>query len=238
MEPVFFSIDNDNEYIIRLIKEANIKLASITDNNQYNKAVDKYGTYIIAARKIFSVINSNFSISDFIDTINIILNYGTLSPLTFNDDEFSNAGTFVESYYENTRCPRFAKFKNRIIDNDAYNCNIIKAYNHNDNTEIKVDNKLVFHSPRLYISKGGIITGEYIKECAIKDNIVNEHNFIVKPPIDINVSIIYDYSNKIVFVDHREPKLRELKRIYDYQIEYDDYIKNLKYNIRKYKKIN
>lgn len=86
---------------------------------------------------------------------------------------------------------------------------------------------------RVYISKGGIINGDYIHKCYLKDQI---NNYIVKDPIKLPVSTI-EYADKpdiIFFVDHREPKLKALMEFYNVPIEHDE---NIKFNVRTFKKL-
>ena len=61
-------------------------------------------------------------------------------------------------------------------------------------------------------------------------------NYSIKNPIKIPVSSIeHTDSPDIVFVvDHREPKLKALMEFYNVPIEHDE---NVKYNLRKFKKI-
>lgn len=85
---------------------------------------------------------------------------------------------------------------------------------------------------RIYISRGGIINGDYIHKCYLKHN--GFHS--VKDSIKIPVSSIEieDDVNFILFVDHREPKLKALMEFYDVPILHDN---NIKYNVRTFKKL-
>ena len=86
---------------------------------------------------------------------------------------------------------------------------------------------------RIYISRGGIINGDYIRFCYLKHQ---TGNYSIKDPIKIPVSSIEekDDVNFILFVDHREPKLKALMEFYDVMIEHDC---NIKYNVRTFKKL-
>ena len=85
---------------------------------------------------------------------------------------------------------------------------------------------------RIYISRGGIINGDYIHKCYIKHN--GFHS--VKDSLKIPVSSIEKENGVdfILFVDHREPKLKALMEFYNVSIEHDD---NIKYNVRTFKKL-
>lgn len=86
---------------------------------------------------------------------------------------------------------------------------------------------------RIYISRGGIINGDYIHFCHLK---YQTGNYSIKDPIKIPVSSIEEENdvNFILFVDHREPKLKALMEFYNVTIEHDC---NIKYNVRTFKKL-
>lgn len=86
---------------------------------------------------------------------------------------------------------------------------------------------------RVYISRGGIINGDYIYQCYLKDQ-VNDYN--IKDPIKLPVSTIEDSNspNIIFFVDHREPKLKALMEFYNVPINHDN---NIKFNVRTFEKL-
>lgn len=86
---------------------------------------------------------------------------------------------------------------------------------------------------RVYISRGGIINGDYIYKCYLKDQV---NNYNIKDPIKLPVSTIEDSNspNIIFFVDHREPKLKALMEFYNVPIEHDD---NIKFNVRTFEKL-
>lgn len=86
---------------------------------------------------------------------------------------------------------------------------------------------------KIYISRGGIINGDYV----YKSYLLNQKdNYNIKDPIKIPVSTIeHTDSPDIIFVvDHREPKLKALMEFYNVPIEHDE---NVKYNLRKFKKL-
>ena len=84
---------------------------------------------------------------------------------------------------------------------------------------------------KIYISKGGIINGDYIYKSYLKHQ-TGEYN--IKNPINIPVSVIETAEpDMIFFVDHREPKLKALMDFYDVTIQHDN---NVKFNIRTFKK--
>ena len=90
-----------------------------------------------------------------------------------------------------------------------------------------------FIDERMYISRGGIINGDYIHKCYLKNQI---DDYSIKDPIKVPVSSIEfkDSPNVIFFVDHREPKLKALMEFYNVPMEHDD---NVKFNVRTFKKL-
>ena len=90
-----------------------------------------------------------------------------------------------------------------------------------------------FIDERMYISRGGIINGDYIHKCYLKNQI---DNYSIKDPIKVPVSSIEfkDSPDVIFFVDHREPKLKALMEFYNVPMEHDD---NVKFNVRTFKKL-
>ena len=100
-----------------------------------------------------------------------------------------------------------------------------------DKATLNVEGEVI--DERVYISRGGIINGDYIHKCYIKDQ-TNDYN--IKDPIKLPVSTIEyeDSPNIVFFVDHREPKLKALTEFYNVKIEHDD---KIKFNVRTFKKL-
>lgn len=94
------------------------------------------------------------------------------------------------------------------------------------------DKNEIIHE-KLYISRGGIINGDYIHNCYLKHQ---TGKYSIKDPIKIPVSSIEfkDSPEVIFFVDHREPKLKALMEFYNVPIEHDD---KIKFNVRTFKKL-
>ena len=85
---------------------------------------------------------------------------------------------------------------------------------------------------RIYISRGGIINGDYIHKCYLKHQ---EGPYVVRDSIKIPISTIESENSPevIFFVDHREPKIKALMEFYNVPIEHDD---KIKFNVRTFKK--
>lgn len=122
----------------------------------------------------------------------------------------------------------------------AYTGKVRKFYIHKeDDTVVEVPVGVVMNNDgevideRIYISRGGIINGDYIHFCYLKNQ---KDSYSIKDPIKLPVSSIEEEKgvNFILFVDHREPKLKALMEFYNVLIEHDY---NIKYNVRTFKKL-
>lgn len=229
---VFEEIETDGKYARHFIREANIKLASLSESVLTERLKDIYYITLCLIRDIEPY---KLNIKSIVDTFNIAMDKGLLSPLTLTDDEFNKVEDNIESY--NKRYKWIIKRGDNIYNNAAYKITIRKTYNHNLGIEYKYDIPPIYLNPILYISKGGIITGECICDCQIRPNIVNKHSFVIQSIVNIPVSAIMVNNGFIYIVDHREPKLKALKEFYDVPIYFDEKVKELKLNIRKYKKL-
>ena len=123
-----------------------------------------------------------------------------------------------------------------VINNNAYHLNIRKQF---DFIKNKVTNDLSIETRqiKIYISKGGVITGEYIENVYIKPEEYNNKDYVVKNYITIPVASVYFYNDKkevknIYIVDHREPELKKLIEQYDVKILINEEIVKLKLNVR------
>ena len=154
------------------------------------------------------------------------------SSISLNKENFDNLGRHKRAWYIQDN---IAGIHNVL----AYTGKIRKFYIKNENNvrEVPVgvimDNDGEVIDERIYISRGGIINGDYIHFCYLK----NQKDFYsIKDPIKLPVSSIEEEKGVdfILFVDHREPKLKALMEFYNVPIEHDD---NIKYNVRTFKKL-
>ena len=241
MEEVFFDNPNDKGLSILLKREANIILASLDKNSNeylYKKELFENTLSVIKAIE-YTEPQSESEIDFILNTISRIWNVGILSPLTLKDDEFLNY-TDSNGYLCNIRYHHIyidTNLNMSICNDNAFNLYIRAAYSHNENKQIECTNELIHNNHRIYISKGGVITGEYVEKCIIRPDIVDKHSFTIQSIPNIPVCIIFDKDNSIYVVDHREPKLKALQQFYDVPINKDEDITNKHYNLRKYNKI-
>ena len=104
-------------------------------------------------------------------------------------------------------------------------------YNLTNNEELYLPGKEELFNERIYITRGGVVSGEYINKCYIKNS-----NFYPRDPVTINCSRITNYEDiNIYTIDSRSPKLKVLKEFYNVSINIDDKYKYI--DIRKFKKL-
>ena len=234
-----FKIEStDKIYVERAKREANIILASLDKNsNEFLYKRNAFRDVISICEKIDNIewiIDEDF---DFvINSINKIINIGILSPLTLKDDEFKETACSPITY--NIRYPYILKDKYSIYNTKAFNVYIRSAYIHDENKEIKWNPHTIDGNHKLYLSKGGVITGHYIQNCFIRKNIIDKGRFTIQSVLNVPASVIKykeDDKDKFIYiVDHREPKLKALKEFYEVPEYFDEVIKAKKFNIRNY----
>lgn len=229
--------NTDGLYTKRCKEEANIYLASLSSKyNNYYQIKKDFDDLILLSNtldKISAVTTDNKV--EIINKLHRLTKFGILSPLTLQNEEFINVGGSTR----NKRFMHIYKVNDVIYNEWAYNICIKKLYDDEFELELKFTPTLKECNHIVYISKGGIITGEYIKDCIIRPELKGKFSLQSVPNIPVSAinykkeDMIYD---TIYVVDHREPKLKVLKEFYYVPIYTDEYIKG-KFNIRKYKKL-
>lgn len=134
---------------------------------------------------------------------------------------------------ENNKCIYIAKdeINNKWYYNRAYKIIVDKLYNLTNNEELYLPGKEELFNERIYITRGGVVSGEYINKCYIKNL-----NFYPRDPVTINCSRITNYEDiNIYTIDSRSPKLKVIKEFYNVSINIDDRYKYI--DIRKFKKL-
>lgn len=135
----------------------------------------------------------------------------------------------------NKYVPYLYLIDNIIYNRKAYVAKEIARYDIYTMSSEKVFVQNIYDTPIIYFSKGGVITGEYIHLCAIKSE-NDEYN--IPDTIELPVSYIHDSQTDLFLltIDNRHKKLKELFDLYNVEIKHDNYIKELKLDIRKFKK--
>lgn len=222
----------NNEHLNR---EVELHLSILEDiNGEYSKIVNEF-------KHIAEQINNSRSPEVIKYLLKEYYKYGLLSPLKLTDDEFNptvidNAGNYINNRYEDIVLDP----DDDVVYLNAYMAKYVRLFNTSTNEEI--ENIFPFNCtchvpkcPKIYITKGGVITGERVECCMLKKTTVRSASFIPREPIIIPVNAIFINDNTIYTVDAREPKLKELMNAYDVHIiKLKDYPK---IDIRKFKKL-
>lgn len=231
--------DNETGFSYVLKREANIILNKIDKNNPTFHYRKEYFDNILNICKAIDEIKpeSDDEIKDIMDTINKLYTTGLLSPLTLKDDEFATASN--SNYKNNIRYPFILKSvgDGKIINNNAYKAKIYNIYSHDIMVKVFENEPDICYNPTIFINKGGVVTGEYISTCEIRKEVVNKHNYTIQSIVNIPCSLILDNGDRIITVDHREPKLKVLEDFYEVYFKFDKSIHDRKYDIRKYAKM-
>lgn len=239
-----FVIGREDGSLTTLLKrEANIKLASLSNDEERTKTFYDCQNAIRIAKAIDSIEPQNQEeVDSVLNIINNIWDKGILSPLTLNDDEFSefNLNGIANNlrYYNIYKSDTVDENGKYIIYNrSAYKAIVRKQYDYNYNFQTQITQKEFNLCPTIFINKGGKITGEHIDICRIRPEIVDKHCYTIQSTVSIPISAIYGQGIGIILtVDHREPKLKVLKEFYDVPISYSEEINKLNIDIRKFKK--
>ena len=236
-----FSITTDDLYLSKTFKrEANIILASLKEDSvEYIVTRNKFVRILNTIQEIEKGgANSNADVNEIIDTIQTIINNGVISPLTLENDEFNLISDLDGKRY-NLRYPDIyaEKSTGRIFNTNAFNVYIRAVYSDILKEQLNFAPTTHKKNRRVYISKGGVITGDYILECQIRPEIVAKHKFTIQSIVNIPVCAINYKDGSIYVVDHREPKLKTLMEFYDCVVGHDDKVAKAKLNIRNYKKL-
>ena len=180
------------------------------------------------------------------DIFNYIINllsetyeYCTTQPISLQNEDFKGISHIITPY--------IVKSGDFIVNTKAYKTINRTHYSHNDKKELTYGEGIMksFKSVKndnIYISKGGVITGEYINDARLDylDEIVN--NYTIPKTINIPVSTIFVEKDNVIkaylVVDHREPTFKRLFSCYRMKVLMDENVKSLKLNLRNYEKIN
>lgn len=169
--------------------------------------------------------------------LDLILKSWSIKPwgaISLSDENFNKLNRHYRAWY-------IQKDNDGIYNVLAYSLKQRKVYlinNNGEGTQIPL-NRATLNSEgecfdeRIYISRGGIVNGDYVYKSYLKNQ---KEDYNIKDPIKIPVSAIEhtDFHDIVFVVDHREPKLKALIDFYNVPLEHDE---NVKYNLRKFKKI-
>ena len=165
--------------------------------------------------------------------------YYTTQPISLQNEDFKGISHIIAPY--------IIKSGSFIVNTKAYKTINRTHYSHNDKKELNYGEAIMkrFKSvkeDKIYISKGGVITGEYISDARIDELEEVLNYYIIPKTITIPVSTIFvekdDVIKEYLVVDHREPMFKKLFVNYRVKVLMDENVKSLKLNLRNYEKIN
>ena len=165
--------------------------------------------------------------------------YNTTQPISLQDEDFKGNTHIIAPY--------IIKNGSFIINTKAYKTINRTHYSHNDKKELTYGEAIMIRfksikEDKIYISKGGTITGEYISDARIDELEEVLNYYIIPKTIIIPVSTIFvekdDNIKSYLVVDHREPMFKKLFVNYKMKVLMDENVKQLKLNLRNYEKIN
>lgn len=192
---------------------------------ELNKLEKDYGTdytdtiFNIIIELVYKHNIKSINYTDILNKINRLINNYPITSINLDN--------------ENNKCIYIAKdeINNKWYYNRAYKIIVDKLYNLTNNEELYLPGKEELFNERIYITRGGVVAGEYINKCYIKNL-----NFYPRDPVTINCSRITNYRDiNIYTIDSRSPKLKVLKEFYNVSINIDDKYKYI--DIRKFKKL-
>ena len=234
-----FKHDVNDSLLTHNIKRDYELVISNNKNKEYKEIIDDIYKQLINVSKGF---DNNVNKDMFKNIINLLsetYEYNTTQPISLQDEDFKGNTHIIAPY--------IIKSGSFIVNTKAYKTINRTHYSHNDKKELNYGEAIMkrFKSvkeDKIYISKGGVITGEYISDARI-DELEEVLNYYVIPKtITIPVSTIFvekdDVIKAYLVVDHREPMFKKLFVNYRVKVLMDENVKSLKLNLRNYEKIN
>lgn len=234
-----FKHDANDSLLTHNIKR-DYELAISNIQNEKNKEIidDIYRQLINVSKGFDDGIDKDI-FDNIVKLLSETFEYNTTQPISLQNEDFRGNTHIIAPY--------IIKNGSFIINTKAYSVMNRTYYSHNDKKELNYGEDIMkrFKSvkeDKIYISKGGVITGEYISDARL-DNLEEIVNYYVIPKtIKIPVSTIFVEKDDIIkaylVVDHREPMFKKLFSCYRMKVLMDENIKSLKLNLRNYEKIN
>lgn len=235
-----FEHDVNDSLLTHNIKRDYELVISDTKNKKYKEIIidDIYRQLINVSKGFDNDINEDM-FKYIINLLSETYEYCTTRPISLQNEDFKENSHIIAPY--------IIKSGGFIINTKAYKTINRTYYSHNDEKELNYGEAVTKYAKsvkndNIYISKGGVITGEYISDARIDylDEIVN--NYTIPKTITIPVSTIFvekdDVIKEYLVVDHREPTFNRLFSCYRMKVLMDENVKSLKLNLRNYEKIS
>lgn len=234
-----FKHDVNDSLLTHNIKRDYELVISNNKNKEYKEIIDDIYKQLINVSKGFANNVNKDMFKNIINLLSETYEYNTTQPISLQDEDFKGNTHIITPY--------IIKNGSFIINTKAYKTINRTYYSHNDKKELNYGEAIMkrfksVEEDKIYISKGGVITGEYISDARIDylEEIIN--NYIIPKTIAIPVSTIFvekdDVIKTYLVVDHREPMFKKLFSCYKMKVLIDENVKQLKLNLRNYEKIN
>lgn len=233
-----FKHDVNDSLLTHNIKR-DYELAISNIQNEKNKEIiDNIYRQLINVSKGFDDNIDNDIFNNLIRLLSETFEYCTTQPISLRSNEFKGNSHIIAPY--------IIKSGSFIINTKAYKTINRTHYSHNDKKELTYGEGIMMRfksikEDKIYISKGGVITGEYINDARIDELEEILDNYIIPKTITIPVSTIFVEKDNVIkaylVVDHREPMIKKLFSCYKMKVLMDENVKQLKLNLRNYEKI-
>lgn len=156
-----------------------------------------------------------------------LCNDKTLIPVDFEQDEVEN---LYNNFVRYKRCKNLVK--NTVTDTiyyaNAYKIVCKKFYN--AVFKYYKDYNGIYGPDKIYLSKGGVVTNEYIEKVYVKGD-----TFMPKDPINLDCNCVrIGMNDRIIYtIDSRSNKLKAFMEFYEVPVLKDDKFKNI--DLRNFK---
>lgn len=244
---IYSVVKGDSAVTRRVINEINLKL--INTMNIHGETSSEYLAEDAFAEELINTVRS-LDISygrscinhlDIVESLYKVIKGEVLSPLTLKDHEFYSDDDYNTRHTYIFRIPHTVNPVTYTYYNTRAYIGIVKAaYDYFDMSEYEAGKDWI-KTGKVYISKGGVVTGEYINNCIINMDVFKtgtvDYSSVIKLPVSVITHKGSEGNVDIYSVDSRDPALKLLKSRYIVTTHIDQNIKG-KYDIRKYKKLN
>lgn len=229
---------NDSLLTHNIKKDYELAISNI-QNEKNKEIIDNIYRQLINVSKGFDDNIDKDMFTNIVRLLSETYEYYTTRPISLRNDEFKGNSHIIAPY--------IVKSGSFIINTKAYSIINRTYYSHNDKKELCYGEAIMkrfksIKDDKIYISKGGVITGEYISDARIDELEEILDNYVIPKTIKVPVSTIFvekdNISKAYLVVDHKEPMLKKLFVCYRMKVLMDEDVKQLKLNIRNYEKIN
>ena len=239
---IFQPNDSDRDFLAYIKREALSGINIYPDDNSKQYWYDYYKALIKLCEASYkSAVKEGYEfISNIVQTKDYLKYHIPLYPINITKEDFEITNNEVLCYHKRTfdliwNSVHKLTDEKSIYYRNAYNLQVRKTFNF---IKKEVTDTNYFDSQyTIFISKGGVINGDFIDFTFIHTKDYEKGNLKLDLPIIIPVCEVYfEDKNKtkslIYVVDHREPTLKELMEKYNCPICNNTDIASYKLNLR------